>query len=66
VGGLRASVVLVERLGGSSLVHARVEGLSNLVTVELPGTYQGTPNTPIRLGISADHVHVFGRDGRSL
>jgi ABC-type sugar transport system ATPase subunit len=65
-GGLNASVVLVERLGGSSLVHARVEGLANLVTVELPGTYQGLPNTPIRLGVAVDRVHVFGRDGRSV
>ena len=65
-GGLGASVVLVERLGGSSLVHARVEGLSNLVTVELPGTYQGKPQTSIRLGIAPDRVHVFGSDGRSL
>jgi ABC-type sugar transport system ATPase subunit len=65
-GGLNARVVLVERLGGSSLVHARVEGLSNLITVELPGTYQSAPQTPIRLGIVADHVHIFGNDGRSL
>jgi ABC-type sugar transport system ATPase subunit len=65
-GGLGASVVLVERLGGSSLVHARVEGLSNLITVELPGTYQGKPNASIQLGIAADRVHVFGSDGRSL
>jgi ABC-type sugar transport system ATPase subunit len=64
-GGLNASIVLVERLGGSSLVHARVEGLSNLITVELPGTYQGTPQTPIRLGVAADRIHVFGSDGRS-
>ncbi len=65
-GGLNARVVLVERLGGSSLVHARVEGLNGLITVELPGTYQGTPNTSIQLGIAADHVHVFGSDGRTL
>ncbi len=65
-GGLEATVVLVERLGGSSLVYARVRGLTNLITVELPGTYQGLTNTPIRLGISADRVHVFGRDGRRI
>jgi ABC-type sugar transport system ATPase subunit len=65
-GGLAASVVLVERLGGSSLLHARVDGLSNLITIELPGTYQGKPNAPVRLGIAADRVHVFGSDGRRL
>jgi ABC-type sugar transport system ATPase subunit len=65
-GGLRATVVLVERLGGSSLLHARLEGLSNLVTVELPGTYQASPGTPVRLGIAENRVHIFGRDGRNI
>ena len=65
-GGLKAGVVLVERLGGSSLLHARVEGLASLVTVELPGTYRELPNAPIRLAIAADRVHVFSRDGRSI
>jgi len=64
--GLRASVVLIERLGGSSLLHARVEGLANLVTVELPGTYQAPPGSRIHLGIADDRVHIFGRDGRSI
>jgi ABC-type sugar transport system ATPase subunit len=58
-GGLRAAVVLVERLGGSSLLHARLEGLADLVTVELPGTYQASPGTPVRLAIDPDRVHVF-------
>jgi hypothetical protein len=37
-----------------------------LITVELPGTYQGKPQTPIRLGVAPDRVHVFGSDGRAL
>ena len=65
-GGLEARVVLVERLGGSSLLHARVEGLASLITVELPGTYQGLPNTPIRIATDPDRVHVFGGDGRRI
>jgi ABC-type sugar transport system ATPase subunit len=65
-GGLRATVVLVERLGGSSLLHARVEGLANLVTVELPGTYQAAAGTPLNLAVAEERVHVFGRDGRRV
>ena len=65
-GGLDASVILVERLGGSSLVHARVEGVANLITVELPGTYHGLPNTPICVGIDPERVHVFRGDGCSI
>jgi multiple sugar transport system ATP-binding protein len=64
-GGLRASVVLVERLGGSSLLHARIEGMGGLVTVELPGSYPAAPGTPVRLQVAADRVHVFKRDGRN-
>jgi ABC-type sugar transport system ATPase subunit len=63
--GLRATVVLVERLGGSSLLHARVEGLAELMTVELAGTYQAPAGTPIRLRIDPDRVHVFASDGRN-
>jgi multiple sugar transport system ATP-binding protein len=65
-GGLDASVVLVERLGGSSLVHARVEGVANLITVELPGTYHGLADTRIRIGIDPERVHVFRGDGQSI
>ena len=65
-GGLEARVILVERFGGSSLVHARVEGVANLITVELPGTYHGLPNTPIRIGIDPGRVHVFRGDGHSI
>jgi multiple sugar transport system ATP-binding protein len=64
--GLEASVILVERLGGSSLVHARVEGVAILITVELPGTYRGLPNTPIRIGIDPERVHIFRSDGHSI
>ncbi len=65
-GGLEASVVLVERLGGSSLVHARVEGVASLITVALPGTYQGPPNMPVRIGVDSGRIHVFGGDGQSV
>jgi ABC-type sugar transport system ATPase subunit len=65
-GGLPASVVLLERLGGSSLLHARVEGLADLITVELPGTFEATAGTAIHLGIDGHQGHVFDRAGRRL
>ena len=65
-GGLDASVILVERLGGSSLVHARIEGVANLITVELSGTYHGLPNTRIRIGIDPERAHVFRGDGCTI
>jgi multiple sugar transport system ATP-binding protein len=65
-GGLPATIVLVERLGGSSLLHARVDGLPNLLTVELPGTYQAAAGTAVHLKIDASRVHVFDARGRTI
>ena len=64
--GLPATVVLVERLGGSSLLHARVNGLAQLVTVELPGTYEAAAGTPVHLGIDGARAHLFDSEGRAL
>jgi ABC-type sugar transport system ATPase subunit len=65
-GGLKARVVLVERLGGSSLVHALVEGLEGLLTVELPGTYRAAAGTAVQLSVDGPHVHAFDRSGRTI
>jgi multiple sugar transport system ATP-binding protein len=65
-GGLPARVVLVERLGGSSLLHARADGLAGMLTVELPGTYQAAAGTLVQLGIAADRVHIFDPTGRAV
>jgi multiple sugar transport system ATP-binding protein len=65
-GGLPARVTLVERLGGSSLLHAEVDGLGTLLTVELPGTYTAKPGTPVQLSIAGPHVHLFDSAGRTI
>ncbi len=64
--GLPAHIMLVERLGGSSLVHAQLAGLDSLLTVELPGTYSAAPGTAVQLAIGGPHVHVFDRTGRTI
>ncbi|MEX0628184.1 MAG: sn-glycerol-3-phosphate ABC transporter ATP-binding protein UgpC [Cucumibacter sp.] len=65
-GGLEARIVLVERLGGSSLLHARVENLPNLLTIELPGSFQAAAEMPVQFGIDPRAIHIFDRTGRSL
>jgi ABC-type sugar transport system ATPase subunit len=65
-GGLPASVVLVERLGGSSLLYARAEGHSDLLTVELPGTHTATSGSLVRLDFSGGRVHIFDQSGRAI
>jgi multiple sugar transport system ATP-binding protein len=64
--GIPARIVLVERLGGSSLVHARVGGLETLLTVELPGTYESAIGTEVKLTIDPSRAHAFDHEGRSL
>ena len=65
-GGLPATVVLVERLGGSSLLHAAVDGLSDLLTIELPGTYTAAPGTPVQLAVDGARLHIFDSGGRTV
>ncbi len=64
--GIPARIVLVERLGGSSLVHTRVEGLEPLLTVELPGTYASPAGAEVRLAIDTSRAHVFDSDGQAI
>ena len=57
-------VVLVERLGGTSHVHVDVGGRRIVAVVTndlLPSV-----GDAIALGVRADRVHVFARDGRAL
>jgi multiple sugar transport system ATP-binding protein len=65
-GGVPARVVLVERLGGSSLLHAQVDGLDTLLTVELAGTYGATAGDEVQLAVAGPRVHVFDRTGRTV
>ena len=65
-GTLPAEVVLVERLGGTSLLHARVDGLTDLLTVELPGTYEAATGTRLHLAVDPARLHVFNRNGRTI
>jgi multiple sugar transport system ATP-binding protein len=65
-GGVRARVVFVERLGGSSLLHAQIDGLASLLTVELPGTYRAAAGDMVQLAIAQSRVHVFDGGGRII
>jgi multiple sugar transport system ATP-binding protein len=65
-GAIAARVVLVEQLGGSSLVHARIEGLSALLTIEVPGVFTGKTGTDIRLAVTPDACHLFDASGQAI
>ena len=62
-GGVPATVTVVERLGGSTLVHASVDGLPDLITIELPGSHTAPRGSSINLEIDPTQVHVFDSSG---
>jgi multiple sugar transport system ATP-binding protein len=64
--GFPARVVLVERLGGSSLVHVRLEGHDPLLTVERPGTYGAAVGSEMNLQLNPSQVHLFNDQGRRI
>jgi multiple sugar transport system ATP-binding protein len=64
--GLPARIVLVEQLGGSSLVHARLSGLEQLLTVELPGTFVAATGDALKLTLDPARVHLFDGNGRTI
>ena len=61
-GGLQATVSVVERLGGSTLVHASVAGLPDLIAVDLPGKPAAERGSHVDLLIDPSQVHVFNGD----
>ncbi len=63
--GITAEIVLVERLGGTSLLYLRVDGLPQLVTVELQGKPAATIGSSVRFRFDPADAHVFDREGRS-
>ena len=65
-GGIPASVVLVERLGGSSLLHVRMDGAPNLVTIEIPANSPAMSGDAVQLGFDAEAVHAFDSSGRVI
>ncbi|NEX20975.1 sn-glycerol-3-phosphate ABC transporter ATP-binding protein UgpC [Thiorhodococcus mannitoliphagus] len=61
-GEIRASVLVVERLGGSTFTHAEVEG-NEVITAALEGNSEVKMRDQVLLGIKADTCHLFGSDG---
>jgi multiple sugar transport system ATP-binding protein len=61
-GEIHATVLVVERLGGSTFTHAEVEG-NEVITAALEGNSQVKVRDQVPLGIRADTCHLFGADG---
>jgi multiple sugar transport system ATP-binding protein len=64
-GEIQAKVLVVERLGGATFIHASIPG-GEIVTAELDGNSQVKVGDQLRLGISANTCHLFAADGLAL
>ncbi len=65
--GVAASVVLAEHLGDSSIIHLRVDGVSDLLTAKVgPEHGRVDAGQNIALAPDAKWALVFGADGRLL
>jgi multiple sugar transport system ATP-binding protein len=65
-GGIGASVVLIERLGGSSLVHVRVDGAPGLITLETSANPAFLPGDQVQMHVDDEAIYAFDEGGRVL
>jgi ABC-type sugar transport system ATPase subunit len=63
---LRAHVVLVERLGGTSHVHFDVEGSGNRLMASVSNDQLPSVGESITFRVPPERVHLFGADGKTI
>lgn len=61
-----AKVVVVEHLGGSSLLYVQIDGLDDLITVELRGKTGIAKDQFINLRFDLAQSHLFDNSGRRI
>jgi len=66
VGRVRGTVALVENLGESALIYARLPDTDGLTLCRIEGTSLVKENESVKLGIPATAAHLFDADGRAF
>jgi multiple sugar transport system ATP-binding protein len=61
-----AKIVVVEHLGGSSLLYVQIDGLDDLTTVEVRGKTGFTKDQVVNLLFDATQSHLFDSSGRRI
>ena len=64
-GPVAGEVLVVERLGGVTYLHVRIEG-GALLTVQADGESAVRMHDVVRLAFNAEHAHVFDEKGLAL
>ena len=62
---MEGRVFVVERLGGETYCHVRVDGGQSVV-IRTDGDSPVNPGEQVRIGVPAAHCHLFDRDGIAL
>jgi multiple sugar transport system ATP-binding protein len=65
-GAIPARIVVVEHLGGSTLLYVQVDGVHELITVEQRGKPGFTKDQGIGLHLDPEQVHLFDDAGRRI
>jgi multiple sugar transport system ATP-binding protein len=61
-----ARIVVVEHLGGSSLLYVQIDGLDDLITVEQRGKTSFTKDQGVNLHFDPAQSHLFDSGGRRI
>ena len=65
-GDLTGTVAVVEQLGGTTLVYVAIDGVAELVTVELHGHGNARIGEHVGLSIDAEAAYAFDAGGQAL
>jgi multiple sugar transport system ATP-binding protein len=61
-----AKIVVVEHLGGSSLLYVQIDGIDDLITVELRGKTSFTKDQRVNLVFDPTQAHLFDSGGKRI
>jgi multiple sugar transport system ATP-binding protein len=64
-GAIKGEVLVVERLGGSTLLHVKLEG-GDLLTVQADGESPVHMHDKVGLAVSAERAHLFDDQGLAI
>jgi multiple sugar transport system ATP-binding protein len=64
-GPVPGEVLVVERLGGATYLHVRIEG-GEMLVVQVSGESPALMHDRIRLGFDAEHCHLFDEAGLAV
>jgi multiple sugar transport system ATP-binding protein len=66
VGKPRGRIAVVEQLGTTTLIYVKLDGLADLITVEMPGKAAFKAGADVWLDFDLMRGHLFNREGKRI